>query len=40
MCVFENLVVVSSFQDHVKDCLIEFVLDKEVCVKESLEHLK
>ena len=35
-----NLVVVSGFQHHVKNCLVEFVLDEKVCVKESLEDLK
>ena len=38
--VIRNLVVVSSLQHHVKNCLVEFVLDEEVCVKESFEHLK
>ena len=38
--MFENLVVVTSFQHHVKNCLVEFVLDEKVCVKESLENLK
>ena len=40
MCGEENLVVVSCFQNHVKNCLVEFVLDQKVCVKESLEHLQ
>ena len=38
--VIRNLVVVSGLQHHVKNCLVEFVLYEEVCVKESFEHLK
>ena len=35
-----DLVVVASLQHHVEDCLVELVLDQEVCVKEPLEHLR
>ena len=36
--VNNNLVVVTSLENHVKDGLTELVLDQEVCVAESFEH--
>ena len=35
-----HLVVVTGLENHVKDGLVEFVLDQEVCVEKPLEYLK
>ena len=40
VCMFAHLVIVAGLEDHVQDCLLELVLDQEVGVKESLEHLR